>query len=59
MGNFVVQFRYLTLILRCLTPFVLSALVAYITVVSSALFANAYRDGVATLGESAGPLSRQ
>ena len=52
--TFVVQFLYLTIVLCCLVPFAFSVLIAYVLLVSNALFALAYRDGVANLsGEGA------
>jgi hypothetical protein len=48
-ATFVVQFLYLTIVLCCLVPFAFSVLAAYVMLVSSALFACAYRDGVASL----------
>lgn len=52
--TFVVQFLYFTIVLCCLVPFAFSILIAYVMLVSSALFACAYRDGVASLpGEGA------
>ncbi|MCP4542967.1 MAG: DUF4013 domain-containing protein [Chloroflexi bacterium] len=49
--TFVAQFLYLTIILCCLVPFVFSILTAYVMLVSSALFACTYRDGVANLSD--------
>jgi hypothetical protein len=48
------QLLILTIILCCLYPLVLSLIGAYLSVVSSALFANAYRDGLAVQAESQG-----
>ena len=53
-ANFVMQFLYMTLVLCCLVPFAWSAATAVVMVVSSAMFAQAYREGVQNLtGESA------
>jgi len=48
------QLLILTVILCCLYPLVLSLIGAYLSIVSSALFANAYRDGLALRAELEG-----
>jgi hypothetical protein len=48
------QMLILTVVLCCLYPLVLSLIGAYLSIVSSALFANAYRDGLAARAESEG-----
>lgn len=48
------QLLILTVVLCCLYPLVLSLIGAYLSIVSSALFANAYRDGLAARAESEG-----
>lgn len=49
----VASILYLTIVLCCLTPLVYSAAAVYLSLVSSALFATAYREGVQRLaGES-------
>ncbi len=47
--TFVVQLLYFTVVLCCLTPFVLIAAVFYLMVIGSVLFAEAYRAGVQKL----------
>jgi predicted anti-sigma-YlaC factor YlaD len=48
-ATFIMQFLYLTLVLCCLVPFAWSATAAFVMIVSSAMFAQAYREGVQNL----------
>jgi len=46
---FVLQILYLTIILCIAIPFLLAFLIAYLTIIANALFAEAYREGSANL----------
>jgi hypothetical protein len=51
-ATFAMQFLYLTLVLCCLVPFAWSAAIAFVMIVSSAMFAQAYREGVQDLASA-------